>query len=94
MAGVHRGTEGRLTQLEIRALLARVNARELRKDAGIRQVTVARALGVPPYYVCGWEKGRRSARNPAGLRWLRFTAGLERHAEVTAEIAAEMDEAA
>jgi hypothetical protein len=86
-----------LTQLEIRAMLARVDVRQLRKDAGIRQVTVARALGVRQNCVCKWERRDRLPYSPAGLRWVAFVAGLERHAQVTAELAAaaaEMDEAA
>ena len=83
-----------MTQLEIRAMLARVNARQLRMDAGIRQVTVARALGVTQNCICKWERRNRLPYSPAGLRWAAFTAGLEWHAQATAEIAAEMDEAA
>lgn len=79
-----------MTLLEIRAMLARVDARQLRKDAGIRQVTVARAFGVPQDQVWKWEAGQTVPVSRAGFRWVAFTAALERRAE----IAAEMDEAA
>jgi transcriptional regulator with XRE-family HTH domain len=75
-----------VTQVEIRAMLRRVDARRLREDAGIRQVTVARALGVPAPYICWWESGRAEPKCKAGYRWARVIAGLERHAEVTAEM--------
>jgi DNA-binding transcriptional regulator YiaG len=83
-----------VTQLEIRAMLARVNARPLRIDAGIRQVTVACALNVTQNCVAKWERQNRLPYSPEGLRWVRVIAGLERHARATAEIAAEIDEAA
>jgi len=67
-------------------MLARVDARRLREDAGIRQGTVARALGVPQKYVYAWEMRRQEPRCDAGRRWARFTLGLERHAAVTAEL--------
>jgi len=67
-------------------MLARVNARLLREDAGIRQVTVAGALGVPQSQVSAWESGRSEPRTEAGYRWARFVCGLERHAEVSAEL--------
>ena len=82
-----------MTLAEIRAMLARVDARQLRLDAGIRVVTVARALGVLPHVVYKWEQGRGAPRCPAAFRWSRVIAGLERHAEVTAELYG-MDEAA
>lgn len=94
MGAVHGCTEGRVTLLEIRAMLARVDVRQLRKDAGIRQVTVARAFGVPQDQIWAWESGRWVPVTAAGFRWIRFIAALERRAEVTAEIAAERDEAA
>ena len=71
-------------------MLARVDARKLRQDAGIRQLTVARALGVPPNTVYAWETGLYEPKCDAGRQWARFVCGLERHAEV----AAELDEAA
>lgn len=71
-----------MTHRELRAWLARIDARQLREDADIRQVTVARALGVTGHQVLYWETGRSLPRCPAGLRWARFTAGLERHARV------------
>ena len=75
-------------------MLARVDARQLRKDAGIRQLTVARAFGVRQDQIWAWERGQRVPVTAAGFRWIRMSAALERRAEFTAEIAAEMDEAA
>ena len=72
-----------MTVLEMRAMLARVDARKLREDAGIRRVTVARALGVNLSAIYYWESGRREPMSAAGIRWARFTLGLERHAAVT-----------
>lgn len=77
-----------MTHAEIRAMLRRVDARQLREDAGISVRTVARALSLPRQYVYDYECGRRTPVSPAGLRWARVIAGLERHAAVSAEIAA------
>ena len=74
-----------MTLLELRAMLARVNARELREDAGISAATVAEALGVRRAHVYAWETGRWMPVSAAGFRWARFVCGLEQHAEVTAE---------
>ena len=75
-------------------MLARADPRRLREEAGIRQVTVAVALGVPRNYIGDWEAGAHLFQSPEGFAWARFTAGLERHAQVTAEIEAEEREAA
>ena len=75
-----------MSLLELRALLRRVNARLLREEAGIRAATVAEALGVPLWLVRDWETGRSEPRTTAGFAWARFICGLERHAEVTAEL--------
>ena len=80
-----------MTQAEIRAMLARVNPRKLRQDAGIRTVTVARALGVQRQQVVHWETTRCDPRSAAAYRWAKVVAGLERHAIVAAEIAAMRD---
>ena len=71
-----------MTALEIRELLGRVDARQLREDAGIRIITVARAFGVSRHRVAVWETGRWQPRGEAGIRWVRLVAGLARHAEV------------
>lgn len=76
-----------MTVLETRAMLARVDARRLREDAGIRQMTVARALGVKSQQVYAWESGLREPKSDAGFRWLRVIAGLERHAALAEEVA-------
>ena len=69
--------------------------RQLREDAGISRATVAAAFGVSPQAVSGWELDpKRRPRSPAWARWRRFTEGLERHAAVTAEIAATEKQAA
>jgi hypothetical protein len=81
-----------VTVLELQALLRRVDPRLLREEAGIRACTVARALGVRQCRVSGWESGRYLPAGPGGYAWARFTAGLERHAEVTAAMS--MSEAA
>ena len=73
-------------------MLARVDARKLREEAGIRQMTVAAAFGIPQHYISKWESGRQEPKCEAGYRWVKFTSGLARHAEVTAE--AWRDEAA
>lgn len=77
-----------MTQAEIRAMLDRVDARRLRQEAGIRQVTVAEALGTRQAAISALEHGRRSARGRTGLRWARVVAGLERHAAVAAALGA------
>lgn len=69
-------------------MLHRCDPRHLREDAEISVRTVARALSMPVQYVYDYETGRRKPLSYAGLRWAKFTAGLERHAAVTAEIAA------
>ena len=76
-----------MTTAEVRALLARADARKLREEAGIRQLTVARAFGVPQYYISKWESGVQGPKCEAGFRWARFTAALERRVEITAELA-------
>jgi DNA-binding transcriptional regulator YiaG len=83
-----------MTHAEIRALLARCDPRALRAGAGISIRTVARALSLPPKYIYRWEAREHVPDSPAGMRWLRFIAGLERHAAVSAEMAATEDEAA
>lgn len=75
-------------------MLARVDARQLRKDAGIRADTVAAALSVSAVCIYAWESGRCEPKCDAGLRWARVIAALERHAEVTAELRWARDEAA
>ena len=83
-----------MSPLEIRAMLCRVNPRQLRKEAGIRTCTALRALGIPESTFTALEGGSHMPVSAAGLRWARFVAGLERHAEVSAELAAAGDEAA
>lgn len=69
-----------MTRVEVKAMLARVDARQLRRDADIRLVTVARAFGVNPWDIGRWESGRSLPCCEAGFRWARFTAALERRA--------------
>jgi DNA-binding XRE family transcriptional regulator len=78
-----------LTTLEVRAMLARVDPRQLRLDAGISPGTIRRALGISPQRLSIWERGKYLPACEAGRRWARFVAGLERHAAVTAEMAEE-----
>jgi transcriptional regulator with XRE-family HTH domain len=55
------------------------DARAMRLQAGIRQVTVGRALGLNPAQVSYWERGVRGVRvKPRSLRYLLFLAGLRR----------------
>lgn len=75
-------------------MLERSDPKQLRKGAGISVRTVARALSLPPSYVYRWEMGREVPYSFAGLRWVKFTAGLERHAAASAEMAAMGQEAA
>ena len=63
-------------------MLARVDARQLRERAGIGAATVARAFDVSRQSVYQWETGKRVPQSAAAIRWARFTAGLERHAQV------------
>ena len=81
-----------MTQAEARALLERVDAGRLRREAGFTQVTVAAAFGLAQDQVSAFERsrGRHLPRCEGAFRWLRFTAALERRAA----FAAEMDEAA
>jgi transcriptional regulator with XRE-family HTH domain len=69
-----------VTRAEVQAMSARVNARELRRNAGFSLVTVGRAFGVPPDQIARWESGRYLPCCPAGFRWLKFAAALERRA--------------
>jgi DNA-binding XRE family transcriptional regulator len=75
-----------MSPLEIRAMLDRVNPRRLREEAGIRPGTVVRALGISRSTLSYLERESCVPNSSAGLRWARFVAGLERHAEVTAEL--------
>lgn len=75
-------------------MLKRVDARQLRVEAGISPYTVHRALGITPQQRSLWERGKRMPSGPGGARWARFTAALERHAAVTAEMAATEEQAA
>ena len=72
-----------MTLLEIRAMLARTDPRTLREEAGIRQVTVAAALGVPQSYIGDWERRKYQPCTGAGFAWARFIRGLETHSMVT-----------
>jgi len=69
-------------------MLRRVDAAQLRHGAGIRRGTVAAALGVSYWRVYQLEQDGKIPQRGAGLRWARVIAGLERHAAVTAELAA------
>ncbi len=77
-----------MTHLEIRAMLRRVDARQLRESAGISSRTVQRALGISAHRLSQWERGLQVPCSPAGMAWARVIADLERHAAVSAEIAA------
>jgi len=66
-----------VTLLELRAMLARVNPRLLREDAGFSAATVAAAFGVSTQLVWDWEAGRTEPYSQAGFRWARFTGALE-----------------
>ena len=77
-----------MTNLEIRAMLKRADPRQLRQDAGISPHTVRRALGLTRNQLSDWELGKRPPACAAGYRYARFVSGLERHAQVSAEIAA------
>ncbi len=88
LAAVREQVVRAVTNAEIRARLRRVDARQLRQDAGISVRTVQRALGVSPQQLSLWERRKRHPLGEGGMRWARFTAALERHAAVSAEIAA------
>lgn len=57
-------------------------ARKLREEAGIRQVTVARALRISKTDLCAWEAGRRPVPRRHAPRLRRVMEGLARHAEI------------
>ena len=80
-----------MTQAEIRALLKRCDARQLREESGISAYTVQRALGISRFDLARWETGKAIPWDPRGIRWARLIAVLERHALVTAEMAATED---
>lgn len=67
-------------------MLARVDARKLREDAGISRATVARAFGVHRRYIAWWETGQAGPVSQAGYRWARVIAALERRAAFAAEM--------
>jgi hypothetical protein len=83
-----------MSPLEIRAMLHRVNPRRLREEAGISLRTVVNALGINPKTLSELEPGSRIPNSASGLRWVKFIAGLERHAEVTADLEGSQDKAA
>ena len=83
-----------MTNLEIRAMLKRADPRQLRQDAGISPRTVQQALGLTRHQLSAWERREHPPVCEAGIRWARVIAGLERHAQVSAEIAAAESEAA
>lgn len=58
--------------------LGGVDLAEARRRCGLRQETIAAALGVHPASVSGWE--RRKFRPPEA--YARVVAGLLRHTEV------------
>lgn len=56
-----------------------VTAGKIRQAAGIRQVTVAAALGLTSQEISTWEAGRRPIPpTPRGLRYRRFALALRR----------------
>ena len=61
-------------------MLKRCDPRRLREDAGISRATVAAAIGGDRESVRRWEARDYGPAGPAGQRWARFTAALERRA--------------
>ena len=66
-------------------MLRRTDPRILRMRAGITAQTVADAFGLERAQVSRWETKRQIPRSPAGWRWVRLMAALERRAQVLAE---------
>lgn len=56
--------------------------REIRLACGIRQRTIATALGVWQSSVHRWETGATQPTGATGKRYLRVMEGLARHLEV------------
>lgn len=83
-----------MTHGEIKAMLQRSDPRKLREAQGIRARTICRALSIPSGHLLRWEMRISSPESFAGYRYAKVIAGLERHAAVTAEIAATGQEAA
>jgi hypothetical protein len=70
----------RLTDREIRELLADLDTTRLMAECGIRAMTVTKAFGVTPSMIGSWKAGRSTPRSPAArLGWLRFNLGMARH---------------
>lgn len=58
---------------------------EIRKACGIRQSTVARALGISPAHVSFLERGIASPRAVKTDAFARVIAGMARHLETDEE---------
>lgn len=68
---------------EIRDLAASCDRRGLRVRAGIRQRTIAAALGTSQATISGLERSWRYPRSELGRAYARVIAGLARHEQVT-----------
>jgi DNA-binding transcriptional regulator YiaG len=66
------------------AWLAAVRPAAVRRACGIRQATIAAALGVGGGTVSQWETGARRPGAGAGEAYCRVIAGLLRHLEAGA----------
>lgn len=78
-----------LPQLECRGRgrwLATVRPGDARRACGIRQATIAAALGVSHVAVHYWETGRKGPSGEARAAYCRVVAGLLRHLEVPEDL--------
>jgi hypothetical protein len=57
----------------------------VRRAAGIRQLTMAAALGFDRSALAGWEAARRPVPARHFVRWRRVIEGLARHLEIPEE---------
>lgn len=71
-----------MTTEETRAYLRSLDVPALRERCGIRQATIAAALGVHRDQVHRWETRRVLPRGALAARYARVVAGMERHAAV------------
>lgn len=66
--------------------LATARPADARRACGIRQVTIAAALGVSHVAVHSWETGRKGPSGEAAAAYCRVVAGLLRHLEVPEDL--------
>jgi DNA-binding transcriptional regulator YiaG len=73
---------------EARALVASGEARRIREAARLSLVNVAGAVGADPSAIGRWERGERTPRGPAALKYAQLLTRLQTELEATCPPAA------